>query len=281
MLKILQRPIRDKVEKLLRNVGDMSLKRRANKIIDGLDLKPEDKIVDVGCGDGFFLYLLSHLTVKLNLTGSDSDKRILTIAKKNLGKKRIRLVYEDATNMPFPKNNFDKAIMTEVLEHIEDDKKALREVYRILKPKGILIITVPSYNFPFLWDPINWILQNLFGTHISGIGFFAGIWARHIRLYKRRNLEKIIKDTGFKIEEIEELTTRCLPFNHYLVNLVARFLYDVKPYSKISDPLSKFKNVKKPFFIGLAFFTVNILDKLNDIFPGKHGLNIYVKAKKI
>ena len=48
------------LNKLLSNVGDMSLKRRANKIIDGLDLKPEDKIVDVGCGDGFFLYLLSH-----------------------------------------------------------------------------------------------------------------------------------------------------------------------------------------------------------------------------
>ncbi len=269
-----------KLEQLLKSVGDMSLKRRAAKIVYGLGLIKGDKIIDVGCGDGFFLHLLSSLPVKVNLLGFDYDKIVLGNAKKNLGNKKIRLVKGSATNIPFKEKSFDKAIMTEVLEHIEDDKKALAEVKRILKPGGILLITVPSFNFPFLWDPINWILQNIFGTHISGTGFFAGIWARHLRLYKKNEIVKIIKASGFKVVEIDELTTRCLPFNHHLVNLVARFLYDVKPSAKIADPISKFKNVKKPLFIQLAFFLVNTFDKLNDVFPGKNGLNIYIKAVK-
>lgn len=269
-----------RLNNLLENVGDVSLKRRARKLILGLNLNDGDKILDLGCGDGFYLYLLSNLSIRLKLTGLDYDEMVLRNAKKNLGTKKVKLVLRSATKTLFKDDLFDKAIMTEVLEHIEEDKEALREVYRIIRPGGLLVLTVPSYNFPFLWDPINWILQNLFGTHISGTGFFAGIWARHLRLYKRDDLEKIVKRIGFKIEEIDELTSRAIPFNHYLVNLVARFLYDFKTSSRVADSLSKFKNVDKPLLIKLAFHLVNSFDKLNDIFPGRNGLNIYIKARK-
>ncbi len=269
-----------RLNNLLENVGDMSLKRRAHKLI--LDLKPTngDSIVDLGCGDGFYLYLLSNLSIRLKLIGLDCDEIVLRNAKKNLGTKKVKLVLGSATKTPFKDDLFDKAIMTEVLEHIEEDKEALREVYRIIRPGGLLVLTVPSYNFPFLWDPINWILQNLFGTHISGTGFLAGIWARHLRLYKKEDLEKLVEKVGFKIDKVDELTTRAIPFNHYLVNIVARFLYDFKPSSKVADSLSKFKNVDKPLLIKLAFHLVNSFDKLNDIFPGRHGLNIYIRARK-
>lgn len=269
-----------KLDELLKNVGDMALKRRASKILKGLELTKEDKIIDVGCGDGFFLYLLGNLSSEVDLTGFDFDKIVLDNARKNLDIKEIKLLKGTAVGMPFSGKTFDKAIMTEVLEHIDNDKKALSEVYRILKPKGILLLTVPNYNFPFLWDPINWVLQNIFGTHIKGIGFFAGIWARHKRLYKKENLQKLIKNTGFKIEKIEELTTCCLPFNHYLVNIVARLLCDPKLPSNIKNPLNKFKNTKKPLGVRVVFYLVNLFDKLNNIIPGKNGLNIYIKAVK-
>lgn len=269
-----------KLNNILDSVGDMSLKRRARRIIEGLDLRKGDRIIDVGCGDGFYLHILTELPIKTNLLGFDFDKIVLANARKNLRPEKIKLVNGSATKIPFKDKSFDKAIMTEVLEHIDDDKKALAEVNRILKPGGILLITVPNFHFPFLWDPINWVLQNIFATHISGTGFFAGIWARHLRLYKKDDIVKIIKASGLKIVEIDELTTRCLPFNHHLVNLVARFLYDIKPSAKISDPISKFKNAKKPFLIKLIFFLVNAFDNLNNIFPGKNGLNIYIKAIK-
>ena len=272
--------VEKRLNELLKNVGDMALKRRAHKLILDLKVKNEDSIIDLGCGDGFYLYILSCLPIGLKLTGFDNDKIVLRNAKRNLLPRNIKLIEGDLVKIPFKNNSFKKAIMTEVLEHVKDDKRVLAEVYRILKPKGVLILTVPNYNFPFLWDPINWILQKLFGTYISGTNFFAGIWARHLRLYKRNDLVRLIKKTGFKIEEINELTTRVLPFNHYIINLIARLLYDIKPSSKITDSLNKFKEVEKPLLIKMAFFLINTIDKLNDIFPGKYGLNIYIKARK-
>lgn len=273
--------VRIKLDKLLDNVGDMSLKRRARKLILDLDPQKGDQIIDLGCGDGYYLYLLNNLPGRPKLIGFDNDKVVLRNARKNLISKDIKLIEGNLIKMPFRDNAFIKAIMTEVLEHIEDDDKALTETYRILKPNGVLVLTVPSYNFPFLWDPINWVLQNIFGTHIGGTGFFAGIWARHIRLYKKNELLKAIQKVGFKVETVQELTTRCLPFNHHLVNLVARLLYDSKLPSKLTDPLSKFKNTKKPYLIKISFFLINLFDKLNGIFPGQHGLNIYIKARKV
>lgn len=272
--------INSKLDQLLENVGDMSLKRRARRIILGLDLKSEDTIIDLGCGDGFYLHLLKKLPIKLNLTGVDHDRKVLQNAEKNLKTKSIKLVNGDLTDIPFRNNSFQKAILTEVLEHIKDEKKALSEAHRILRPNGILVLTVPSFNFPFLWDPLNWILQNVLGTHISGTNFFAGIWARHERLYKKAYLKNLINRVGFKIIKCEELTTRCLPFNHYLINFTARLLYDYKLPSNFADPLSKFKSAKKPVLVKIAFYLVNFIDKLNEIAPGKNGLNIYIKAIK-
>lgn len=272
--------IRFKLFQLLENVGDMSLKRRACKQLINLNLKANNSVVDLGCGDGFYLYLLNNLPLRLKLVGLDCDKVVLGNAKKNLSSRKIQLVQGDLIKLPFKDKGFDKAIMTEVLEHVTDDKKALSETHRILKRGGILVLTVPNYDFPFLWDPINWILQNLIGTHIGGIGFFAGIWARHKRLYKENVLKSLIENAGFKVVQVEQLTTRCLPFNHHLVNIVARLLYDYKLPDKIKDPISKFKQTKKPLFIKLAFGFVNLYDKLNDLLPGKKGLNIYIKAIK-
>lgn len=273
--------IDNKLNRFLQNVGDMSLKRRAKKLIAGLELNPKDKIIDLGCGDGFYLYLLKSLPIKFDLIGFDKDDLVLTNAEINLRAKDIQLIKGDIIMMPFKKNSFQKAIMTEVLEHIKNERKALSEVYRILKPSAILVLTVPSLNFPFLWDPINWTLQKLFGFHIRGTNFFAGIWARHERLYKKEYLKTIVKNAGFKIIECEELTTRCLPFNHYIINLVARILYDIKPRGKFAASLSKFKNTKKPLIFRMAFLLVNLFDKLNDIIPGRYGVNIYIKAVKI
>ena len=269
-----------KTLELLENVGDMSLKRRARKIIEELDLKDGDEVLDLGCGDGYYLYFLSNLPLKLKLIGFDHDPIVLANARKNLSSKKIKLIRGDIFKLPFKDNSVQKIIMTEVLEHVEDDKRALQEIFRVLKPKGVLVITVPSLDYPFLWDPINWVLQRMFDTHISGTGFWAGIWARHARLYQTKEMVSLMKKQKFNIEKIEEITSRAIPFNHHLINLVARFLYDLKPPSEMSDPISKFKNVKKPLLIRTAFFMINMFDKLNDYFPGKHGLNIFVVARK-
>ena len=276
----LSKAIQDKLEKLLANVGDMSLKRRAGRIIEGLNPKDGDRIVDLGCGTGYYLFLLANLGVKLNLTGFDYDGKAINEARSSIYGKDIKFITGDLHKMPFKDKSFDKVVMSEVLEHVENDERVLQEAHRILKPNGVLAISVPSINYPFLWDPTNWVLQHFFGTHIKK-GFFSGIWNNHLRLYSIQVLKKKFAKAGFKIETAEELTFWCLPFNHYLVNLIARLLYDVKISSHIADKISKFKSSKKPLIFDLAFKFVNWIDRLNEIFPQRNGVNVFIKAKKL
>lgn len=280
MSKTLTKPIQHKLEQLLDNVGDMSLKRRARRIIEELNPQRGEKVIDLGCGTGYYLFLLSNLPTNLDLTGFDNDNRVMNEAKYSLSDKNIDFVVGDLHKMPFINNSFNKAVASEVLEHVQDDELVLKEIYRLLKPGGILVISAPSINYPFLWDPINWILQHIFGTHIKS-GFFSGLWSGHLRLYNLEELKMKFKKVGFKIEKSQELTYWCLPFNHYLVNIVARLLYDIKISSKIADKISKFKGNKKPFIFELAFKIVNLIDQLNEFFPQKTGVNVFIKAKKL
>ncbi len=77
MLSPLSPHIQTKLEKLLENVGDMSLKRRARRIIEQLNPQTGEKIMDLGCGTGYYLYLLSNLGINLNLVGLDNDTKAL------------------------------------------------------------------------------------------------------------------------------------------------------------------------------------------------------------
>lgn len=278
MQSLLLNPTQVKLEKLLANVGDMALKRRAKGIIEALSPQDGEKILDLGCGTGYYLFLLSSLPVSLYLTGLDNDQKALQEAKDSLDKK-IKFILSDSHRLPFKKNTFDKIVASEVLEHLADDQKALKEMYRVLDPGGVLVISTPSINYPFFWDPINWTLEHLFNIHIKK-GFFSGIWNGHIRLYEKVELEKKFQKAGFEIVASQELTSWCLPFNHYIVNVIARLLYDVKISKKTADDLSKFKDTKKPFIIDLAFKVVNLVDKLNEVFPQKKGVNVFIVARK-
>ena len=270
-----------KLEILLANTGDMALKRRARKIITELDPQRGEKILDVGCGDGYYLYLLSNLGLQLKLTGTDFDTNGLKNARKNLDKS-IPLKQADLMKeLPFGDNTFDKAVMSEVAEHLPNDVKGLKEVYRVLKPGGVLCLTVPDANYPFLWDPINWVLDRTTGNHIKA-GFWAGIWNQHIRLYKRKDIVKVLEKAGFDIEESTAVTAWSLPFNHHIINLVARQLYGGKLSKETVNAISKYKkNAKRPFPFNYAFGFVNGIDRLNDIYqPREIGVSVFVKAIK-
>ncbi|MBJ69572.1 MAG: SAM-dependent methyltransferase [Acidimicrobiaceae bacterium] len=90
----------------------------------------------------------------------------------------------DATRLPFHDNTFDRIIASEVLEHIHNDEDALDELYRVLKPHGILAITVPSY----LPEKICWGLSDEYHAPIEVGG--------HVRIYKKRELETKISAAG-------------------------------------------------------------------------------------
>lgn len=272
----------NKLKKLLKNTGDMALKRRARRIIEEIDPKEGDKILEVGCGDGFYLHLLSSLGIKLRLSGVDINPKALESAKKNLKGRNIRLSQANLMKrLPFESRSFNKVIMSEVAEHLPDDVKGLREIRRVLRKDGILVVTVPNHNYPFFWDPVNWVLEHFFRTHIKS-GFWSGLWNQHLRLYKPKEIKESVRKAGFKIEKIESMTWWCLPFNHNLMHYAAVRLYGGSLSSTMSKAVSKYQiGVKRPLLIEFAFQLVNTIDKLNDYFqPRDSGVGVLVRASR-
>lgn len=101
--------------------------------------------LDVGTGTGANLRLLQELGYR-EVTGLDaSDEAIRHCAEKGLPPVRRG----DIGALPFADSNFDLVMATDVIEHVDDDGQALRELRRVLSPGGIVLLTVPA--FQSLW----------------------------------------------------------------------------------------------------------------------------------
>jgi len=104
-----------------------------------LKAKPNDLILDIGCGIGHSLDYLSQFSK--NLVGIDTDLISLLYAQKTT---QASYVLTKAEKLPFKDNTFDKIISFNVLEHIENDKKVVKEIKRVSKDKAEILIWVPS-----------------------------------------------------------------------------------------------------------------------------------------
>jgi SAM-dependent methyltransferase len=173
-----------------------------------------------------------------------------------------------------------------VLEHIDDDVRGLREVLRVLKPGGVVAITVPNANYPFWWDPINKTLEATTGRPIRK-GPLAGIWANHVRLYTPEQLRRAVLDAGFQVEEERAFTHYSFPFIHNIVYGLGKPLLESgalpSAMAKAADRTPFDENrgsLLNPVNLGLAVF--NWFDRPNRMNepPGRSTVNLAIKARK-
>lgn len=235
-----------KLKNLLQNEIDPAFSKRAEFIFKEIEKEKPKKILDIGCGRGFYINAFSLYSFPKEIHGVDINERYLLKAKRLSGDKRIKINKASIYKLPFKDNYFDFIVCSEVLEHLKNDQKGLKELKRVLKKKGKIIITVPNYNFPFLWDPLNWILMRIFNTHINkNIWWLAGIWADHERLYKRDQLVNLVKKNRLAVEKIEFTTYNCWPFSHFILygigkNIVERFGFSkFDRFNQEDRPLSR------------------------------------------
>ena len=264
---------------ILEKEVDPAFRRRAKAVIKNLCLRNGDKILEVGCGRGFYAHIIGVFFPKTSYIGIDINEEHLQIAKVFAQASNVNFRKVDATKLPFADKVFDKIICTEVLEHIENDRMALSELYRVLKPQGIAIITVPNKNYPFFWDPINWVLERFFHTHIpSHVLLFAGIWAYHVRLYGEDELLEKVKKQGFKIDSITRTTHFCFPFAHFLLG-IGKNIVDKGFFIS----LDRFSNAGgNSFLLTLVLKMFYLFDKYNDMKTIKKDssfVNIIIKVK--
>lgn len=142
------------------------------------------KILDVGCGTGT---MLTHLARFGEARGVDMDVEAVGYCH-DRGLEQV--TQSAADSLPFDKDTFDLVTALDVVEHIDDDLGALREMRRVIKPGGLLLLTVPAY--AFLWgrqDDIN----------------------LHKRRYVARELRGRLQAAGFEVKRLTYMNSILFP----------------------------------------------------------------------
>lgn len=272
---------------LTRKEADMAFKRRAWTIFEWLGATEGKTILDCGCGRGYYLKMLRHLG-NARLAGIDVELPYLRKARCNTARlPGVTIANASIYELPFPDAAFDAVILSEVLEHVEREADGLAEVRRVLKPGGLAIVTVPHADYPFWWDPINKMLETLFGKHIHR-GPLTGIWARHVRLYTPERLREVVRAAGFEVEEERSFTHRCLPFGHNFLYGLGKPLLESgvlgKGLSEAVDRGSFNRETPGRFHpVSLGLKVLNRIDRGNRMNepPGRSTVNLCVKARKL
>lgn len=277
---------RQTIAHMTRNEADMAFKKRVETIFEWIEPCDDKLILDMPCGRGFYLNMFRYVS-QCGLVGADLDWPVVQKARRNVGHlPGMMLNNANIYALPYPANTFDGAILSEVLEHIDDDVAGLREIHRVLKPGGVVAITVPNANYPFWWDPINKTLETLFETHIRR-GPLAGIWANHVRLYTIDELQRGVQAAGFEIEESRAFTHDSFPFIHNLVYGLGKPLLESgllpDAMANAADRTTFDQNdgsLLNPVNLGLK--VLNYFDRNNVLSepPGRSTVNLAVKGRK-
>jgi len=271
---------------LVANEPDMAYKRRVKLFLHWLTSEPGDRVLDAACGRGFVLNFLREVS-GYGLFGQDLEYDYVRQAYGQLARRGVCLHNGNLCRLPLPDCAFDKVILAEVLEHLDDDRAGLAEAVRVTRPGGMIVISVPNANYPFCWDPINKTLETLFGTHIA-TGLLSGIWALHVRLYTLDEIVALVEETGLQIEETRLLVHYCFPFIHNLVYGLGKPLLESKMLpAQMAGAASRYcvdgqpGSPLNPVNVGLRLF--NWVDRLNDRLDGDardiSAMNICLKVR--
>ena len=141
-------------------------------------------ILDVGCGTGA---MSARLLKWGNVVSADFSPLALEFSRRR-GLKH--LLGADAMRLPLAANSFDLITVMDVLEHLPDDQAALCEFFRVLKPGGRVIATVPAY--PHLWSEHDVALM-------------------HHRRYVRDQVDARFRAAGFQVEKLSHTMTTLYP----------------------------------------------------------------------
>ncbi|MCS6955191.1 MAG: class I SAM-dependent methyltransferase [Candidatus Calescibacterium sp.] len=159
-------------------------------------IKYDDKIIEIGSGTGNISYYLMK-NGYTNISNGDIHRKGLKYSQKY----GIKECYQfDILETPF-ENEFDAVLAFDVIEHIENDTKVLQNIYKMLKPKGKVVITVPAHMW--LWSKIDEI-------------------SKHKRRYSKKQLKQKLVNSGFRI----------LTINYFFISITPLLLFRKMIYKK-------------------------------------------------
>jgi len=157
----------------------------AEQFIRSVDLGRDSRILEIGAGTGGNFAMLAKFG---QLTAVEMDSEARAMANEKTG--RDVLAGFLPAGLPDIGDDYDLICMFDVLEHIKDDSAALDTIYKLLKPGGRLVLTVPAYQW--MWS-----------SHDEHL--------HHFRRYSRNELKRKFADAGFAVERITYTNMYLLP----------------------------------------------------------------------
>ena len=158
---------------------------------DYLNIKANDLILDIGCGEGRHAIGL-HVDKKVDVVGLDLSIEDIKTAKNRIkdfsissdNTSRCLFGLGNIQQLPFKSSSYNSIICSEVLEHVESPQEAMKEMVRVLKPGGVLAISVPRY----LPERICWSLSSEYHNVAGG----------HKRIFNHNQLKRLAETEGVK-----------------------------------------------------------------------------------
>ena len=172
------------------------------------------RVIDVGCGLGSDIFYLNRMLNKNNIEFLGVDLNPSWIYFCNLKKERyqtdnVKFVVGNAESLNIPENSFDILLSVEVLEHLEKPSQAVKSFYRVLKPRGLAIITTPNEDNPI--SKVKKLLtlkssktksKTFKSEDLSYEGNSREVGYGHISVKSLYEWIRIFNECKFKVEEI-------------------------------------------------------------------------------
>ena len=177
----------------LYRIGDAVRRRRLVRA--ALAAAPGERILDVGCGPGFYCAeLLDEVGSGGSIVGLDSSPTMLALAARRCeGHENVHFQEADATALPVADGDFDGAVCVQVLEYVPDVRAGLAELYRALRPGGRVVV----------WD-VDWATVSWHSTEPERMERVLRAWDEHLAHPSLpRTLAPALRSVGFEQVEME------------------------------------------------------------------------------
>jgi ubiquinone/menaquinone biosynthesis C-methylase UbiE len=159
--------------------------RSTDWALAALEPAPGIRVLDIGCGTGQLLSQLHELAPTVNRFGLDITRPMLDVARER--NPTVPLVQASASFLPFATARFDAIVSTSALHYLTDPRHALRDMHRVLKPGGTLVVTD--------WCRDDWLVWLL---DLGLRSFLRRLDPAHGRTLRVHELTTLLTSAGFR-----------------------------------------------------------------------------------